>query len=298
VAVYLGEPPADNFTRVPNDWLRDPKIRGLAKAVLAYLMSHRSGYRLTIKQMATEFKEREDALYAAVKELIAAGYVRRVQRRLPGGVVGEVDFFVIGSDGEFPQTAPLRENPEPVVTCDDTAFPQVATASGFTGSGLPGSGESGSKKTSTKKTRVVEDQKEDHSLSGDAGRSLPAGREPAGERDQQPSATTETQQIRDLLTRHGCTDPDTVINHWNARPGGPRGVGWWLTIDRNGHTPARIADALTEPDPPEEEALRPDVHPFQPGPDGISCARCRFPAANRRHRTTVPAVSRSPRSAV
>jgi hypothetical protein len=162
VAVYLGTPPTDGFARVPNDWLRDPKVRGLSKAVLAYFLSHRSGYRLTVKQMAAEFKEGEDALYAAVNDLVAAGYVKRVQRRTTRGVVGEVDFLVIGMDGEFPQVEPLRalphpENPEPVATCDDAEFPQVGTASGFTASGSAGSGKSGSKKTRTKKTTELEE---------------------------------------------------------------------------------------------------------------------------------------------
>lgn len=163
MAIYIGQPPEDRFARVPNDWLRDPKIRGLAKAVLAYFLSHRSGYALTVKQMTAEFKESEDALYAAIKELIGAGYVKREQQRGRKGVVGQVDYLVIGSDGAFPQVATASGfsgsgEPGSGPTCDDAEFPQVAAASGLSASGSAGSGKSGTKKNRAKKTTDLEEK--------------------------------------------------------------------------------------------------------------------------------------------
>lgn len=163
MAIYLGVPPERDFDRIPRDYSRDPKISGMAKAVLYYLLGHRDGYRLTVKQMTAEFKEGEDAIYAAIKELIGAGYVRRERRRGQLGRVGTVDYLVIGADGEFPQvdtTSGISRSGEAGSgpTCDDAEFSQVDTTSGFTRSGCTTSGGSGTKKNKDKKTTKLGDQ--------------------------------------------------------------------------------------------------------------------------------------------
>ncbi len=315
MAVYLGRPPEDRYTRVPNDWLRDPKIRGLAKAVLAYLLSHQSGYALTVKQMAAEFKEGEDALYAAVNELIKAGYVLRQQRRGQKGVVGQVDFLVIGSDGAFPQVAtasgfPGSGEPGSGATSTNVESPQVMTASGFSASGSAGSGESGTKKTMSKKTKDLEDQNNTnplpsvHAADVVEGELVEEGEE--GFASQEQRINTLIAEITSMRTRQHWKRADiakhvgVLVDILDGDLDVAEVVARATAEDRATDFPSRIShprnphlqnarqallfasmDALdfaTGADEPE-----PGTHPYEPGPHGrCAVADCGMPEPNVR----------------
>lgn len=73
-----------NFTQLPNAWLRDPKLSFKARGLLALLMTHDEGWKVTIKQLADDASRRDgiDSIRAAVEELEAHGYlIRRPSRR-------------------------------------------------------------------------------------------------------------------------------------------------------------------------------------------------------------------------
>lgn len=119
--------------------------------------------------------------------------------------------------------------------------------------GPPMEGESGDPMEGTpppplegSQKKTVEEALEKPSLSARGDEPAPTDTSaPRRERDDQPPATKD-QQIRAILARHNCTDLDAtaVIDHWNQRPGGVKGIGWWKAVDRAGDTPGRIADVL------------------------------------------------------
>jgi len=101
MAIFIGRRPEDQFTRVPNSWARDPKLSFKGKGILAFMLSYPDGYQLTVDQLVTESSDGRTAVYAALRELIDRGYVRREQRRHPGGTVGEVDYHVADAPGRL-----------------------------------------------------------------------------------------------------------------------------------------------------------------------------------------------------
>lgn len=64
-----------SFTRIPNEWARDPGISLKAKGLLTYLMSHEIGYSITFAQIERENADGRAALRATVGELVDAGYL-------------------------------------------------------------------------------------------------------------------------------------------------------------------------------------------------------------------------------
>jgi hypothetical protein len=147
VAIYLGKAPESNFGRTPDGWVRDPKLSAKAKGVLSYLLSHRSGYDLTMEQIVAEMKDGPAAIYAALRELEKAGYLKRVQRRGERGKVAGVDFLVVGVDGEFPQVTTasrFSECGEPPASADQG---ECGVSAGETASRFSAYGESATKKT-------------------------------------------------------------------------------------------------------------------------------------------------------
>lgn len=73
-----------NFTQLPNSWLRDRELSFKARGLLALLMTHDEGWKVTIKQLAEDASTRDgiDSVRAAVVELEAHGYlIRRPARR-------------------------------------------------------------------------------------------------------------------------------------------------------------------------------------------------------------------------
>ncbi|WP_230670953.1 helix-turn-helix domain-containing protein [Rathayibacter sp. Leaf248] len=81
-----------HFTLIPNAWARDPRLSRKAKGLLAELLSHRPGWKVSVRQLAKVGKEGRDAVYAAVAELVEHGYLERTQGHAEGGLFGEVDY--------------------------------------------------------------------------------------------------------------------------------------------------------------------------------------------------------------
>lgn len=80
------------FTQVPNAWLRDERLSRRARGLLAELMTHRVGWRVSIASLQKAGPEGRDALRAAVSELVAVGYLRLSQGRGERGRFNEIEY--------------------------------------------------------------------------------------------------------------------------------------------------------------------------------------------------------------
>lgn len=82
------------FTQLPNAWMRDKNLSRSARGLLAELMTHDDGWKVTIKQLATEGSEGVDAIRRMVNELEKHGYlIRRPARR--GGQFTADDWEIV-----------------------------------------------------------------------------------------------------------------------------------------------------------------------------------------------------------
>lgn len=71
----------DHFTQIPNAWVRDPRISLKAKGLLAQLMSHQPGWKVSIKALSVANNCGLDSIRSAINELMDAGYLERSQER-------------------------------------------------------------------------------------------------------------------------------------------------------------------------------------------------------------------------
>lgn len=100
----------DNFTQIPNDWLRDTRLSFKARGLLALIMSHRAGWELSINYLADQNREGKDAIRTAIKELEQFGYLLRTQLN-EQGKFGEA-IWVTQDPSNYPMTEnPMTENP-------------------------------------------------------------------------------------------------------------------------------------------------------------------------------------------
>jgi len=100
----------DNFTQIPNDWVRDSRLSLKARGLLVMLMSHRQGWSLTIGSIAKDSQEGKDAIRSAIAELEKFGYLEREQKN-ENGRFGET-IWTTKEPSDFPLSDyPLSENP-------------------------------------------------------------------------------------------------------------------------------------------------------------------------------------------
>lgn len=83
MAVIRPPLPTDNFVSVPNAWARDHRLDYAAKGMLAYILSHAPGYRLTMEQMIDESTSGRDAVRRILRDLERVGYLERTKVRDP-----------------------------------------------------------------------------------------------------------------------------------------------------------------------------------------------------------------------
>jgi hypothetical protein len=108
VAVIRPSFPEDNFTRVPNAWLRDPKLDPAPKAYLCYLLSHAAGFRCSTSQAARDLGVNRSTVSAWNAKLVERGYFVAVEQSTgSGGRFGENDYRVTSCVDSAP---PLPEN--------------------------------------------------------------------------------------------------------------------------------------------------------------------------------------------
>lgn len=135
------------FTMMPNRWLRDGRLSLKAAALLMLLLSHRAGWRTSIRQLVAERREGRESIMAGIAELEEFGYLRREQLRDEKGQMAESVWTILDPDDAPPP--PMSENPT-------TA--KSAPWSGFPTSAEPESDRSRTKKNKYKNTNPREDQ--------------------------------------------------------------------------------------------------------------------------------------------
>ena len=74
----------DHFTQIPNDWLRDTRLSLKAIGLLAQLMSHTPGWRMSIRSLAKANGTGIDTIKSAVAELEKYGYLVRSEEQKRG----------------------------------------------------------------------------------------------------------------------------------------------------------------------------------------------------------------------
>jgi hypothetical protein len=73
-----------HFTQIPNTWVRDKRLSYKARGLLAELMSHEPGFRVSRESIARNGQDGDRAVRSAIAELEASGYLRRSQERSDG----------------------------------------------------------------------------------------------------------------------------------------------------------------------------------------------------------------------
>lgn len=71
----------NEYTQIPNDFLRDPKISAKAKTILCILLSNREGWHSYVETIQTMMKEGRDFIKSGIAELEDYGYVLRIRYR-------------------------------------------------------------------------------------------------------------------------------------------------------------------------------------------------------------------------
>lgn len=71
----------EKFTQIPNDWLRDPRLSLKAIGLLAQLMSHTPGWKLSIRSLARANGVGVATIKTAVLELEQFGYLSRSEKQ-------------------------------------------------------------------------------------------------------------------------------------------------------------------------------------------------------------------------
>lgn len=102
----------EQFTTIPNAWVRDPRITLKAKGLLVQLMSHSPGWAVTIRSLADANGCGRDLITSAISELEKCGYLIRRQERTENGQFGETVWQTSepGTDSPSPEN-PAPENP-------------------------------------------------------------------------------------------------------------------------------------------------------------------------------------------
>lgn len=104
----------ENFTRIPNRWLRDERLSLKAIGLLAQLHSHSVGWRVSVRSLAEANNCGLDLIRTAIAELEGAGYLRREQNRGENNQFAESLWTTIDPSSGFPSSAyPNTENPTP-----------------------------------------------------------------------------------------------------------------------------------------------------------------------------------------
>lgn len=107
----------DNFTQIPNNWLRDSNLSLKSIGLLAQLSSHEEGWKVTIGSLAKANECGHDYIRGAVNELEEAGYLRREQRRSANNQFAEVIWITQDPSSGSPLSEkpssgkPISENP-------------------------------------------------------------------------------------------------------------------------------------------------------------------------------------------
>lgn len=104
-----------DFTKIPNHILQDRALSWKAKGLLAFLLSRPNNWRFYLTEIERHSTDGRASLQAGIKELIAAGYIARSERREAGKFAGH-DYIIADTpqqknrSGKPAAGKPQREN--------------------------------------------------------------------------------------------------------------------------------------------------------------------------------------------
>jgi hypothetical protein len=163
VSIVRGPVPDHGFTIIRDQVARDERLSYRARGILLAILSRPDNWRTDSEQLAREGKEGRDAVRAALRELEAAGYIKRERSRVlaeSGKLVWKTEMVVRDeavSDDGFSGVGSVHK---PAGRSDD-GFPAV----GNPGVGNPGVGNPGAitrtdKKNQTQNLLVASDEQD------------------------------------------------------------------------------------------------------------------------------------------
>jgi hypothetical protein len=104
----------DHYTQIPNSWVRDGRLSFKARGLLVLIMSHKSGWRISVASIAAENKEGKDSIRKAIAELEVHGYLKRDQAHGGDGRFGEAIWVTCDPIADLPLAEnPTTDNPTP-----------------------------------------------------------------------------------------------------------------------------------------------------------------------------------------
>jgi hypothetical protein len=117
-AAILRKKVPGNFTQVPNETIRDPRLSFKAVGVLVHILSLKNGSQISAQILSEAHRDGRAAILTALRELTAAGYYRASRERTEAGT-----FCMVVTVSATPQPEadspesdkPASENQPPVV---------------------------------------------------------------------------------------------------------------------------------------------------------------------------------------
>ena len=99
-----------DYTVMANHHLRNQALSLKAKGLLSLMLSLPENWDYTTKGLSLICKDGVDSICSTIKELEAAGYIRRRRLRDAKGLLTKVE-YIITEEPYFPAESPKRENP-------------------------------------------------------------------------------------------------------------------------------------------------------------------------------------------
>lgn len=138
MSIVRGPRPDSNFYLLNKSISEDRRLGWASRGMLVYLLGKPDNWQISIQALINETQDSgsktgRDTVYKLLAELEGAGYISRVQQKLPGGKFAPVDYVVSEIPGpshslsEKPLTAlPHTENTEAVSSSPLPALPHTA----------------------------------------------------------------------------------------------------------------------------------------------------------------------------
>ncbi|MFE6020786.1 hypothetical protein ACFQ6O_29940 [Streptomyces sp. NPDC056441] len=84
----------DQFTQIANGLFRDDRLSFKAKGLFGLISTHRTGWHVTVTDLARRSRDGEAAVKSGLKELEKHGFLLRERERNPDGTLGAVVYFI------------------------------------------------------------------------------------------------------------------------------------------------------------------------------------------------------------
>lgn len=104
-----------DFVQIPNSILTSPDISLKAKGILALMLSLPDNWKFSIEGIASKCKESKECISNAIKELEAAGYVKRTMMHGDDGKITGMEYEIF----EEPHTVVETEEHNNETACED-----------------------------------------------------------------------------------------------------------------------------------------------------------------------------------